>query len=109
MKKDNDLELDLQYVNDKRNIKYKDIYNYIKSKDETGSGVYPQSIYDIKEKNRRKNKKKDFRDSIKDYYIDQKTKRLKIKYRDYSNKEYIKKDYFVAFQIEKKQYSEKTT
>ena len=101
MKKDKDLELDLQYVNDKRNIKYKDIYNYIKSKDETGAGIYPQSIYDIKEKNRRKNKKKDFRESIKDYYIDQKTKRLKIKYRDYSSKEYIKKDYFVAFQIEK--------
>ena len=58
MKKDKDLELDLQYVNDKRNIKYKDIYNYIKSKDETGTDIYPKSIYDIKEKNRRKNKKK---------------------------------------------------
>ena len=36
MKINKDLEIDLQYVNDNRTYKYKDIYNYIKLKEETG-------------------------------------------------------------------------
>ena len=49
MKKDKDLEIDLQFVNDYRTYKYKDIYNYIKCKEKTGSGIFPAFIYDIEE------------------------------------------------------------
>ena len=101
MKKDKDLEIDLQFVNDNRTYKYKDIYNYIKCKEKTGNGIYPAFIYDIEEKNRRKNKKKDFKETTKKYYIDNKTKRLKIKYKDNTSKEPFEKDYFVVYQKEK--------
>ena len=74
MKINKDLEIDLQYVNDNRTYKYKDIYNYIKLKEETGSGIYPAFIYDIEENNRRKNKKNDFKETTKKYYIDKKQK-----------------------------------
>ena len=67
MKSEPDLEIDINYVNDKRTYKCKDIYNYIKSKDDTGSGIYPQFIYDIKEKNKRKNKKKISSIQLKDF------------------------------------------
>ena len=41
-------------------------------------------------------KKKDFKENTKKYYIDKKTKRLKIKYRDNSGKEPFEIDYFVT-------------
>ena len=58
LKFDKDLEIQLEYVKDKRTINYDDILNYLKCKEKTGHGVYPEYIYKIREKNKRKNKKK---------------------------------------------------
>ena len=96
-----DLEIQLEYVKDKRTITYEDILNFLKSKEKTGNGVYPDYIYKITDKNRRKNKKKDFKDSIEDYFIDKNTGRLKIKFNNTNIKNKIYKEYFIPYQIEK--------
>ena len=54
--------------------------NYLKCKEKSGNGIYADYIYQINGNNRRKNKKKDFKDSLTDYFIDKKTGRLKIKF-----------------------------
>ena len=53
-----DLDIKLEYVKDKKTISYKDIVNYLKCKQKTGHGIYPNYIHKISDKNRKKNKKK---------------------------------------------------
>ena len=60
----------LLYANDNRKIKYKDIINYIKKSESNESGRFPEYIYNIISKSKRKNAKKAFKRSIKNYYID---------------------------------------
>ena len=101
LKFEKDLEIKLDYVKDKRTISYEDIVNFLKSKEKTGHGIYPDYIYKISNKNRRKNKKNDFKDSIEDYFIDKTTGRLKIKFNNSNLKNKIYKEYFIPFQFEK--------
>ena len=101
LKFEKDLEIKLDYVKDKRTISYEDIVNFLKYKEKTGHGIYPDYIYKIFNKNRRKNKKNDFKDSIEDYFIDKTTGRLKIKFNNSNLKNKIYKEYFIPFQFEK--------
>lgn len=48
--------------------------NYLKSEQSSGNGVYYEYICKKNSQNRRKNKKKDFKDSVKVYFIDNETK-----------------------------------
>ena len=102
VKINSNINIKLAYANDNRVIKYNDIYNYIKAKNKSKNGIYPEYIYNIKDKPYRKDKKNNFRNSIKNYYIDKKTNRLKIKIH-FSNepnkKEY--KSFYIAYHFEK--------
>ena len=53
-----DLVIKLEYVKDKRTITYEDIVNYLKYKEKTVHGIFPNYIYKISDKNRKKIKKK---------------------------------------------------
>ncbi len=101
VKFDKNLEIKLEYVKDKRSIEYEDIVNYLKCKEQTGHGIYPNYIYKINGKSRRKNKKKDFKNSIEDYFIDKTTGRLKIKFNTSNVKSKVYKEYFIPYQCEK--------
>ena len=54
------LKLDIKYANDDKIIKYNDIIRYIKNKNKNNRRIYPQEIYNISNKQKRKNKKKRF-------------------------------------------------
>lgn len=101
MKIDKNLSINLQYVNDKRRHKYNDIYNFLLSVGESGNGIYPEYIYSIEDKKQRNNKKKEFKRSIKNYFIDKKTQRLKIRFIDSTIKQKVYREYFIAYQMEK--------
>ena len=98
-----DLNIEIQYANDNRSIKYNDIYKFLKSRNITGEGIYPNFINNIAYRNVKKNRKKDFKDACKNYFIDEKTDRLKIKFLDSGVKDKAYKEYFIAYQIEKNQ------
>ena len=67
--KDINIAYELYYANDIRKYKYKDMINYLISKKFNRELIYPDIIYDIKDKKLRINKKKEFKKSIKNYYI----------------------------------------
>ena len=52
------LKLDIKYANDDKIIKYNDIIRYIKNKNKNNSRIYPQEIYNISDKQKRRKKKK---------------------------------------------------
>ena len=58
MAKAKKLKLDIKYANDDKIIKYNDIIRYIKNKNKNNRRIYPQEIYHISDKQKRKNKKK---------------------------------------------------
>lgn len=60
MAKAKKLKLDIKYANDDKIIKYNDIIRYIKNKNKNNRRIYPQEIYNISDKQKRKNKKKRF-------------------------------------------------
>ena len=70
MAKAKKLKLDIKYANDDKIIKYNDIIRYIKNKNKNNRRIYPQEIYNISNKQKRKNKKKDFIRAIKAYFIE---------------------------------------
>ena len=98
---DINIAYELNYANDNRKYRYKDMINYMISKKFNREPTYPEFIYDIKAKQLRTNKKKEFKKSLKNYFIDEKTKRLKVKFNFNKVKEMINKEYFIPFQIEK--------
>ena len=92
------------YANDNGLFKYKEVINYILKKNAgERKDRYPQFIYKISPRTKRKNLKKRFRAYCKKFSIDPKTNRLQrsIKSRDiYGN--YTTKKYYIAFYNEKK-------
>ena len=98
---DINIAYELNYAADNRKYRYKDMINYMISKKFNREPTYPDFIYDIKTKQLRTNKKKEFKKSLKNYFIDEKTKRLKVKFNFSKVKELINKEYFIPFQIEK--------
>ena len=70
MAKAKKLKLDIKYAIDDKIIKYNDIIRYIKNKNKNNRRIYPQEIYNISNKQKRKNKKKDFIRAIKAYFIE---------------------------------------
>ena len=98
---DINIAYELNYADDKRKYRYKDMINYMISKKFNREPTYPDFIYDIKTKQLRTNKKKEFKKSLKNYFIDEKTKRLKVKFNFNKVKELINKEYFIPFQMEK--------
>ena len=98
---DINIAYELNYAADNRKYRYKDMINYMISKKFNREPTYPDFIYDIKTKQLRTNKKKEFKKSLKNYFIDEKTKRLKVKFNFSKVKELLNKEYFIPFQIEK--------
>ena len=98
---DINIAYELNYAADNRKYRYKDMINYMISKKFNREPTYPDFIYDIKTKQLRTNKKKEFKKSLKNYFIDEKTKRLKVKFNFSKVKELINKEFFIPFQIEK--------
>ena len=60
MAKAKKLKLDIKYANDDKIIKYNDIIRYIKNKNKNNRRIYPQEIYHISDKQKRKKQKKRF-------------------------------------------------
>lgn len=54
------LKLDIKYANDDKIIKYNDIIRYIKNKNKNNRRIYPQEIYNISNKQKKKKQKKRF-------------------------------------------------
>ena len=103
MAKAKKLKLDIKYANDDKIIKYNDIIRYIKNKNKNNRRIYPQEIYHIIQINKKeKTKKKDFRRAIKAYFIEDKTNRLKIRIRTNEGESKSYKEYYIAYQLEKK-------
>ena len=46
----NNINIKIAYANVNRVIKYNDICNYIKAKSKSKNGIYPEYIYNIKDK-----------------------------------------------------------
>ena len=63
LKLNKDINFKYTFANDKKVIKYEDIYNYLEYKNINGEGIFPNSIYNIPNKQSRKNKKNDFKDA----------------------------------------------
>ena len=99
--KDINLAYELNYASHNRKYRYKDMINYMISKKFNRDAIYPEFIFDIKTKQLRTYKKKEFKKSLKNYYIDEKTKRLKVKFNFVKIIELLNKEYFIPFQIEK--------
>ena len=100
IKKDK-IEIKRIYANDNEKSKFEDIYAYLQAKSFNNEGVYPEYIYRIEGYDTRKNKKKEFKRVCSKYFIDPKTKRLKIIQKYNTKNGLIKKEQFVAFKIEK--------
>ena len=98
-----DLEIKLEYIKDKRTILYEDIVNYLKCKEKTGHGIYPNYIYKISDKKGKKNKKKDFKNALHDYFIDKTSGRVKIRFNQSNVKSKQYKEYYISYQFEKNQ------
>ena len=60
MPKAKKLKLDIKYANDDKIIKYNDIIRYIKNKNKNNRRIYPQEIYNISNKQKKKKQKKRF-------------------------------------------------
>ena len=60
MAKAKKLKLDIKYANDDKIIKYNDIIRYIKNKNKNNRRIYPQEIYNIPNKQKKKKQKKRF-------------------------------------------------
>ena len=60
MAKAKKLKLDIKYANDDKIIKYNDIIRYIKNKNKNNRRIYPQEIYNISNKQKKKKQKKRF-------------------------------------------------
>ena len=57
------LKLDIKYANDDKIIKYNYIIRYIKNKNKNNRRIYPQEIYNISNKQKKKKQKKRFYNS----------------------------------------------
>ena len=97
----NNIKLELTYANGKKKIKYEDIMKFLESKEKTGEGIYPDYINNIDNRKIKKNRKKDFKDSCRNYFIDKSTKRLKIKFYDTTITQKKYKEYYIPYQSEK--------
>ena len=71
--------------------------NYLKCKEKSGHGIYPNYIYKISDKNRKKIKK-DFKNALKDYFIDKTTGKLKIRFKQSNVKSKQYKEYYIPYQ-----------
>jgi hypothetical protein len=102
-------KIEIEYINDNKIFKYRDIVNYLNSRvtNKPSDGVYPLIVSNIQDRIQRRNKKREFRKALKNYFIDPTTKRLKLKFVDSTTLPKVTNDYFIAYQIEKVRYVKK--
>jgi len=107
--KDENAKIEIEYINDNKVFSYRDIVNYLNSRvnNKTSEGIYPLVVSNIQDRIQRRNKKREFRKALKNYWIDPVTKRLKIKFVDATTVPKIENHYFIAYQIEKVKYIKK--
>ena len=100
--KQNSLDLKFEYIKDKRKTKYKDIEIFVANKSDNKDFSYPDFINNIPDEDKKRSKKKEFRDLSKKYFIDDKTGRLKMLYNIYNKQNYKEfKELFISYTIEK--------
>ena len=100
--KQNSLDLKFEYIKDKRKTKYKDIEIFVANKSDNKDFSYPDFINNIPDEDKKRSKKKEFRDFSKKYFIDDKTGRLKMLYNIYNKQNYKEfKELFISYTIEK--------
>jgi len=109
LSKDDNAKIELEYINDNKIFKYRDIIIYLNSRvtNKNSEGIYPYIVANIQDRIQRRNKKREFRKALKNYFIDPTTKRLKLKFVDSTSVHKTMNDYFIAYQIEKIKYVKK--
>ena len=103
LSKNDNAKIELEYINDNKIFKYRDIIIYLNSRvnNKTSEGIYPFIVANIQDRIQRRNKKREFRKALKNYFIDPTTKRLKLKFVDATSVHKTMNEYFIAYQIEK--------